>query len=527
MILKNVVKKNSYYDSATLMLLSSKVGEWLGSTKHVAVMMASDMNKDIMCASGLLTEEGKNAGANDLIFALRAETEEAIDSALNLAEEILNSRAAKLEEQETGVVRTVEEAAAAASGAKVAVVSLPGAYAAREVKKLLREDCHVLLFSDNVSLEDEIALKTLAVERGLLMMGPDCGTAVLNGVGLGFANRLRRGKIGLAAASGTGLQEVMTLIHNFGGGVSQALGTGGRDLTEAVGGRMMFQCVELLRQDPATQVIVVISKPPAPSVTAAMLERLEAAGKPVVVCFLGGGKLQSDSLHVVSTLEAAACKAMELAGTGKPEELEALRHGLPALAAEAKGKLRQGQTDIRGLYCGGTLAYEAILRMEQALGPVHSNLASQDALRLENGSPSVGHTVLDLGDDVFTVGRPHPMIEPSLRGERLLQEALDPRTAVILLDVELGYGSHQDPAGVAAAEIAQAQAALAEAGRQVVFLASICGSYDDFQDYLSQKAKLEAAGAVVTESNAQAVELAILTVGPKRQTERWEHVNGA
>lgn len=514
MKLKNVVKKNSYYDSATLMLLSSKVGEQLGSTKDVAVMMASDMNKDIMRASGLLAEEGEAAGSNDLVFALRAETDEAIESALALAEEILNSRAAKLEERETSVVKTVEEAVAAAAGAKVAVVSLPGAYAAREVKKLLREDCHVLLFSDNVSLEDEVALKELAVARGLLMMGPDCGTAVINGVGLGFANRLRRGNIGLAAASGTGLQEVMTLIHNFGGGVSQALGTGGRDLKEAVGGRMMSQCVELLRRDPATDVIVVISKPPAPGVMAGMLEQLKAAGKPVVVCFLGGGGIQVPGLHMASTLEAAACKAMELAGTGRPEALAALHGRLPALAAEAKGRLCEGQRYIRGLYCGGTLAYESMLLISEALGPVHANIALEDSLRLESGSPSAGHTVLDLGDDAFTVGRPHPMIEPSLRGERLLQEALDPETAVVLLDVEIGYGSHQDPAAVAAAEIAQAQAALAKEGRQVVFIASICGSYEDFQDYESQRAKLEAAGALVTESNAQAAALAILTVKP-------------
>lgn len=513
MKLKNVVKKNSYYDSATLMLLSSKVGEQLGSTKDVAVMMASDMNKDIMRASGLLAEEGEAAGSNDLVFALRAETEDAIERALALAEEILNSRAAKLEERQTDVVKTIEEAAAA-PGVKMAVVSLPGAYAAREVKKLLREDCHVLLFSDNVSLEDEVALKELAVERGLLMMGPDCGTAVVNGVGLGFANRLRRGNIGLAAASGTGLQEVMTLIHNFGGGVSQALGTGGRDLKEAVGGRMMSQCIELLRRDPATDVIVVISKPPAPGVMAKMLEQLNAAGKSAVVCFLGGSGVQSTGLHMVSTLEAAACKALELAGTGRPEELAALHGGLPGLAAEARKQLGKGQRDIRGLYCGGTLAYESMLLIGGALGPVRSNIALEDSLRLESGSPSAGHTVLDLGDDAFTVGRPHPMIEPSLRGERLLQEVLDPATAVILLDVELGYGSHQDPAAVAAEEIAQARSALAREGRQVVFIASICGSYEDFQDYQSQKAKLEAAGAVVTESNAQAAELAILTVKP-------------
>lgn len=512
MKLKNVVKKNSYYDSATLMLLSSKVGAQLGSTKDVAVMMASDMNKDIMRASGLLTEEGAAAGANDLVFALRAESDEAIDAALAMAEEILNSRAAKMEERETDVVKTVEEAAKLWNERKVAVVSLPGQFAAREVKKLLNEDCNVLLFSDNVSLEQEVALKEQAVAKGLLMMGPDCGTAVINGVGLGFANKLRRGSIGLAAASGTGLQEVMTLISNFGGGVSQALGTGGRDLKEAVGGRMMSLCVEMLKNDPETKVIVVISKPPAASVMEKMLEQLKGAGKPVVVCFLGGDKEEIPGLHMVHTLEEAAGQALELAGQGKPQELAGLHATLPELAQQAKKDLAPGQKYIRGLYCGGTLAYESMLLMSEKLGAVHSNIALDKSLLLGGTDPSVGHTVLDLGDDAFTVGKPHPMIEPSLRGERLLQDALDPETAVILVDVEIGYGSHDDPASVVAEEIAQAQKALKEAGRKVAFIATVCGAYEDFQGYQAQKAKLEELGVLVTESNAQAAELAILTV---------------
>ena len=513
MKLRNVVKKNSYYDSATLMLLSSKVGEHIGSTKNVAVMMASDMNKDIMRASGLLADEGAAASPNDLVFAIRAEDDAAIDAAMALAEEILNSRNTKMEQRETDVVKTVEDAVARVDGAKLAVVSLPGKFAAREVKKLLKEDCNVLLFSDNVSCEEENQLKDLALEKGLLMMGPDCGTAVINGVGLGFANKLRRGNIGLAAASGTGLQEVMTLISNFGGGVSQALGTGGRDLKEVIGGKMMGLCVQMLQQDAGTQVIVVISKPPAPSVMERMVEQLKQGGKPTVVCFLGGEDMaDSGNLHFVHTLEEAACKALELAGTGRPAELRAGHSGLADLARQQKAVLRDSQRYIRGLYCGGTLAYESMLMMEEKLGGVRSNIALKKELLLDGTAPSAGHTVLDLGDDAFTVGKPHPMIEPALRGERLMQEALDPETAVILLDVEIGYGSHADPASVVAGEIAQAKAELEAVDRQVVFLASICGAYEDFQDYAAQKAMLEGLGVVVLESNAQAAELAIRIV---------------
>ncbi len=513
MILKNVVQKNSYYDSATLMLLSSKVGQHIGSTKQVAVMMGSDMNKDIMRASGLLGPEGEAANPNDLVFAIQAETEAIIEEALAMAQEILNSRSAKMEQQDTQVVKTVADAAARLSDPKLAVVSLPGKYAVREVKKLLRENCHVLLFSDNISCEDENTLKDMALERDLLMMGPDCGTAVINGVGLGFANKLRRGNIGLAAASGTGLQEVMSLISNFGGGVSQALGTGGRDLKDVIGGKMMGHCIRLLQDDPDTQVIVVISKPPAPSVMENMLEQLKQSQKPTVVCFLGGDEsMDAQGLYLVHTLEEAACKALELAATGCPQELLDGHGALAAMAKSLRDRLGSQQSDIRGLYCGGTLAYESMLLMGKALGDVHSNIALESRLLLDGTAPSVGHTVLDLGDDAFTVGKPHPMIEPSLRGERLLQEALDPATAVILLDVEIGYGSHENPASVVAEEISQAKAVLAEEGREVVFVASICGTYEDMQDYAAQKTLLEQQGVVVLESNAQAAELAILTV---------------
>ena len=495
------------------MLLSSKVGQHIGSTKQVAVMMGSDMNKDIMRASGLLAPEGEAANPNDLVFAIQAETEELIEEALNMAREILSSRSAKTEQQDSQVVKTVADAAERLSDPKLAVVSLPGKYAVREVKKLLRENCHVLLFSDNINCQDENTLKEMALERGLLMMGPDCGTAVINGVGLGFANKLRRGNIGLAAASGTDLQEVMTLISNFGGGISQALGTGGQDLKEVIGGKMMGYCIKLLQDDPDTQVIVVISKPPAPSVMEQMLKQLRQSEKPSVVCFLGGDKnMDAHGLHLVHTLEQAACKALELAETGRPQELLKGHDTLVELAESLRDKLTSEQRYIRGLYCGGTLAYESMLLMGDALGDVHSNIALDAKLMLDGTAPSVGHTVLDLGDDAFTVGKPHPMIEPSLRGERLLQEALDPATAVILLDVEIGYGSHENPAAVVAEEISQAKAVLAEEGREVVFVASICGTYEDVQDYSAQKSLLEGQGVVVLESNAQAAQLAILTV---------------
>lgn len=511
MVLRNIVKKNSYYDSATLMLLTSKIGKQLGSTKNVAVMMATDMNKDLMEASGLLAEEGRAAGSNDLVFAIRAESDEAVEQVLHLAQEELNKKQSHKKES-ADIVNTLDAALEKYPDTCLAVVSLPGAHAPREVKRLLAADKHVLLFSDNVSVEDEIALKDMAIERGLLMMGPDCGTAVINGVGLGFSNAIKRGKIGIVAASGTGLQEVMCQISNRGGGVSQALGTGGRDVKEKVGGRMMLFCLNLLEEDENTDVIVIVSKPPSPVVTEKIKKYLEGKKKPVIACFLGKEKEAGELPWVeASTLEETADLALKAAGYEDNESHKADAKMAEKLAAE-KALLKPEQKYIRGLYCGGTLAYESLLQIREKTGKVYSNIALSAEEKIDGKDASKENTVLDLGDDEFTVGKPHPMIEPSLREERLLEEAADPQTAVVLADVELGYGSHENPAQVLAEEIRSAKELLKKQGRHVVFITTVCGSCDDFQGYEGQKEILANEGVLVFESNTQAVGAALSVI---------------
>lgn len=511
MILRNVVKKNSYYDSATLMLLTSKIGEKLGSTKNVAVMMATDMNKNLMDASNLLNDEGKQAGANDLLFAIKADSEDKIDDALELANELLNIRESHMVDKENIVLRTVDAALEKYPSSSVAVVSLPGKFAASETKKLLLGDKHVLLFSDNVTIEEENMLKDLAIERGLLMMGPDCGTAIINGVGLGFSNKLKRGNIGLVAASGTGLQEVARLISNHGGGISQAIGTGGRDVKEAIGGKMMISSLSLLENDDNTEVIVIVSKPPAASVVKKVMDKIKDMKKPVVVCFLGGNPqlLSGSKSAVATTLEDAAHIALQLSNKKEVSNYEYDSKLIEDIASRKKQELKNNQRYIRGLFCGGTLAYESMLLIRDKIGRVYSNTAITIEEKLDESSISREHTILDLGDDEFTVGRPHPMIEPSLRGERLLQEAMDPEVAVILVDVEIGYGSHEDPASVLAKEVAFAQEELRNRNRLVHFVATICGTYEDFQGYDRQKNILESQNIIVMESNAQATRLAM------------------
>jgi succinyl-CoA synthetase alpha subunit len=358
-----------------------------------------------------------------------------------------------------------------------------------------------MLFSDNIPLADEIALKRYAVEHDLIVMGPDCGTAIINGVPLGFANAVRRGEIGVVGASGTGLQQVTCLIDRFGHGISQAIGTGGHDLHRDVGGISMLQGLQALAADPATKLIVLISKPPAKEVAERILAAASKAGKPVVVNFLGADPktIERPNIHAAKTLEDAAMEAVARVDGSAPQ-----RAAPPA----ADRRLAKGRRYIRGLYSGGTFCFEATMLVAEALSPVSSNTPVGAAKPLETVWRSRGHTLLDLGDDVFTRGRPHPMIDHRLRNERILAEAADPETAVVLLDLVLGTGSHADPAGEVAPIVAQARAA-AGPDHAPAFVASVCGTARDPQNLARQEARLAEAGVLLAPSNAAAVRLAI------------------
>jgi FdrA protein len=360
---------------------------------------------------------------------------------------------------------------------------------------------NVFLYSDNVSLDDEVSLKAAAAEAGQLVMGPDCGTAIVNGVGLGFANRVRRGPVGLVAASGTGLQQVSARIHQLGSGITHGLGTGGRDLSEVVGAATARQCLDLLSRDPETRVIVLVSKPPSSQVAGELLDAARSAGKPVVVDFIGyvPASRQVDNLYFASTFDDAAELAVRLApGQGH--------------AAGEELSLRGGHTGggryLRGLFSGGTLAYEALLLLQDYLPAVYSNVPLDKEYRLANSLVSQEHTIVDLGEDEFTVGRLHPMMDNDLRIRRLQQEVADPEVALILLDVVLGYGAHPDPAGELAPAIARARAAAAETGREVEVVIIVVGTDEDPQDLEAQIGKLRDAGARVETSNEAAARYA-------------------
>jgi FdrA protein len=507
--IRSVVKPSAYQDSVTLLLLARQLRSGSG-VLEAAALMATPSNKDLLEQSGLLTAEAAKAGPNDLVIAVRTESMAAADAALAESERFLGAKQRRLEAAGRAAPRTLESAKRHLSGANLALISVPGAFAALEARKALRLGLHVMLFSNNVGLQDEISLKRLAVKKGLLMMGPDCGTAILNGVPLGFANMVPRGRIGIVSASGTGLQQVTTLLAAQGEGISQAIGVGGRDLSEEVGGLMTFQALDALAADPATELVAVIGKPPAPAVRGQVESRLRAIGKPCVLALLGRGVREGrdGTIHVVATLEDAALAALALL-EGQPFAPQPF--SIPPMefrqsVEDSRRALQPGQVAVRALYAGGTLAHEAVLILESLLGPIATNLKAGSVGR---------HRVVDLGADEYTVGQAHPMLDATVRVEEIRKAAQDPEVAVLLLDVVLGHGAAPDPAGDVAPAIAAAVAATRAEGRGLAVVTSVIGTASDPQDMAAQCARLEAAGAWVLPSNTQAVRAAACIAGGK------------
>ena len=493
----NFVRTSFYRDSVTLMRLSADMEAVAGVTV-AAAMMGTPHNRALLDQAGLLAAEGIAARPEDLIIAVAAESAAAAEAARAAAEHaLLAARPAAGRAMGTTVPRSLPSALKLLPGANLALISVPGAYAGAEALRAIHAGLHVMLFSDNVPIETEIDCKRAALERGLLMMGPDCGTAILDGVPLGFANAVPRGRIGLAAASGTGLQEVVCTIAREGEGISQAIGVGGRDLTDDVGAPMMLRAIELLAADAETDVVCLVGKPPGASVARRLADAAAKLAKPCVAWFpaAAGAPSHDGGVHRAATLEDAGRAAVALArgNTPAPIAFSQPAAAVAQLVADAARGLATGQRHVRGVYSGGTLAYEA-------LGLLAGNLADV-APSLTRGGP--GHRVVDLGEDVFTLGRPHPMIDGRVRREWIDKEGRDESTAVLLLDVVLGHGAHPDPAG----EILPAIRAV-RARRPLAVVASVCGTDADPQPRAAQIERLRGAGIVVMDSNAQAARLA-------------------
>ncbi len=533
------VLAHQYKDSVALMRVAQRLLA-LPEVVTATLQLGNPANKEILLEAGLLTPAVKDAGPSDIMVVVQARTLAACEAAVHESKNQLAGQsglagAAGGAVPDEGEARTLAMGVARMASANIAQISVPGAYAAAEALKALQLGLNVFLFSDNVPLEQEVALKQEAARRGLLVMGPDCGTALIGGVPLGFANNVRRGAIGLVAASGTGLQEVTTQIHRLGGGVSHAIGTGGRDVHAAVSAITLLQGITLLARDVATEVIVVLCKPPAPAVADRVLAALREAGKPAVVLFLGSALQASgrgdDPVHVVHTLVDCAAAALRLAGAAPQARAggsaaapapaparravaaavheRAPRPPMPPYPMPARPRFAASQKYLRALFSGGTYATEAQVLWAQAGLQVWSNVPLDKSLALPDPKRrSRGHTALDLGDDQFTVGRPHPMIDQATRIQRLLKEAADPEVRVIVLDVVLGWGAHADPAGELAPVIAQARAIAARAGRTLAVIGFVCGTELDPQGLARQEATLRKAGMVLAGNSANAAWLA-------------------
>lgn len=501
-----LIRKGTYRDSITLLRISKGVEKVSGVTA-AAVVMGTPLNKRVLSDMGFGGREVQYSSTDDLVIAIAARDSDSLDSALKEADGLLNSQEPSASAGK--LPSSLDEALAISPNANLVMISVPGAFAKRESAEALEAGLNVFCFSSNVSREDELVLKELADSKGLLMMGPDCGTAILNGIVLGFGNAVRRGSIGIVSASGTGLQEVSTLVHKAGLGISQAVGTGGGDLSDAVGGIMTSRGIELLNEDPGTKVIVVISKPPGAKTAAKVLAALNKIKKPVVINFLGAKRPKETRRGQVfaHTLEEAAALAIDLAG-GEPRSRTSLDDRKVAYAEASK--LAASQRFVRGLYSGGTLCYEAEVVMSPMLGSVYSNVPLDKRFGIRGTDKSRQDTCIDMGADEFVIGRAHPMIDFTLRKMRILEEARDPKTAVILLDLELGLGSNPDPGGELVPAIAEAKAIAGREGRYISVVASILGTEGDFQDLAKQEKLLKKAGVVLVSSNAGAARLAAL-----------------
>lgn len=505
------IKKNNYYDSVTLMLISKEINK-MDTVKEALVGMGTDLNKELAINLNISTNEIEALNPNDFFISVLSENDIDMNKIVNKVDDLLTQK--KGDTASDYMPPTLASALKYQPKSNIAIISVPGKYAAVEAKKALENNLHVMLFSDNVTIKEEKELKIMARDKGLLMMGPDCGTSIINNVPLAFANVVRKGDIGVVGASGTGIQEVTVIIDKLGEGVSQVIGTGGRDLKSEIGGITMLQGVEALINDPNTKVIVLISKPPAKDVAEKVLKAAQKSPKPVVAHFIGGDDklIKKYGAYPCKSLEDVAYKAACLVRDIGVKDFEGFTKDedeINEIIENQINKLSENQKYLRALYTGGTLADEAMKILGKSIDDIYSNIPLNTEYKLTDIYKSIKNTCIDLGDDEFTVGKPHPMIDPIARTERIIEEANDVEVAVVLLDFVLGYGSHEDPVGEMLPSMIKAKEIMSKKGKYLCIVGSICGTDKDPQNLEDSKRRLEEAGVVVMPSNAQAVRLVL------------------
>ena len=493
---KVIVEKKRYVDSVSLMGIPDRVKS-LEGISNVEAMMATAANQAILKMLEYTLPE--DITSNDLVIAVTAETEEQCNAAVELVKNIIDRK----DMDDYVHYNSLDEIDMTADHYDLCQISLPGEYAAAEAKKALQMGMDLFIFSDNVSIEEELELKQLGSSLGKLVMGPDAGVAVLNGVALAAGSILKDGPIGIVAASGSGAQEVGCIIEKCGYGVSNLIGTGGRDLYPQIGGITMIEGIRRMENDPNTKVIVLVSKLADLGVMDKVLNVADNCKKSVVVVFLGSNEdlFVNHKVHATFSLEECALKAVELAG-GNVSGFGMTDGEIAQLAKDSVSKLAKDKKFFRGLYCGGTFTEEALQYFSAHNKDVtlYSNLSNRYCVKLEDSEVSQGHAILDLGAEDFTAKAPHPVFDPSLRLCRLRKELEDPEVGVVLLDFITGPGVAADPISAFACECAKHP--------EIVFISTICGSYEDPQNVVEKEKLLKDAGVIVVKSNYQSAKLA-------------------
>ena len=511
-MVETIIYPNTYMDSIFLMQATKAVKN-IDGVNQAVVVMGTELNKTVLEDVGRLTAEARQAGPGDLIISLEVSSKDAAKAALAAIDRMNagggNSAGAVQDVKYTAISTAVK----AYPKSNLAIISVPGEFAAFEAQKALANGLNAFIFSDNVPLEDEIQLKREAEEKNLYVMGPGCGNSVIGGISLGLMSVVSKGHVGIVGASGSGIHEIAALVTQKGLGISQAIGTGGRDLSKEVGGSTMLRGIDYLDSDPATSVIVLVSKPPHPDTSAKIYARVKTCTKPVVIYLLGGKpeEVRAAGAYAPESLEQAADFAVSLAKGEKPDTvpyLEGETVKLTQIAADEKARLGEGQKYLRGLFCGGTHSEESILILRNLVKDLSANVSFGGAKLLDSPHVSVGNSLVDMGDEEFTKGLPHPVMDPSILNDRLMKEGSDPETAVILFDLLLGYGAHSDPVGCIEETLKEIRRAAEKENRYVSMVAAITGSQLDPQGLAEQKKRLENAGVKVMESNAKAAVLA-------------------
>jgi FdrA protein len=498
------VRKNEYYDSVFLMGISKKVSDILGVKQNV-VLMGTEANKAVFSDLGFADSLIDSAQATDLIVGVIAESQQIADAAVAKLDEFMMGGEPITQSKNP---HSLKEGFRLRPNANLVAISIPGEYAAREAASALENGLNVFLFSDHVSVEEELNLKQVAASKSLIVMGPGCGTSIINGIGLGFANVVRKGSIGVIAGAGTGLQEFTCLMHNAGFGISQAIGTGGRDLSNHVGGITTLTALDVLEEDPQTEVITLISKPPGEETLDALNERLRTLTKPVIGCFFGVQQSHSGTdfaYRPAHTIDEAAGYAINLL-TGTDLPVQASNPiSFDTVSAE-RSTWNPTQKYLRGLFAGGTFSYQAQQILQDENIEVYSNAPLDPRLRLADSNRSLKHSLVDMGEDEFTAGKPHPMIDGTQRRQRILAESQDQEVAILLLDIILGYNASMDPAGELVDAIREAKHNAKKRGGKLTVVISVCGTDQDPQELNGQLSILQDNGVFVFRSSAQAVQ---------------------